>query len=68
MKPKHYAAFLVVLSSIFYFAMMTASQMEALKTSHARVLFLIPFVIALLAGVVALCFLFTQVFPKKVLT
>lgn len=66
MKPKHYIAFLAVLGSLFWFAMMTASQVKDLATPHARFLFVIPFIIVLFAGVVGLCFLFTEIkFPKN---
>lgn len=62
MKPKYYVAFLAVLGSLFWFAWMTASQVETLTTPHARFLFLMPFLIAISGGMFGLCFLFTEMF------
>jgi len=64
MKAKHYVAFLAVLGSIFWFSMMTVSQIETLTTPHARFLFLISFLIPLFAGIIGLCFLLIEI-PRK---
>jgi len=68
MKPKHFIAFLCILGSLCWFSVMTASQMETLTTPHARFIFLWSFMVAIGAGVVALCFLFiemAEVFKNK---
>jgi hypothetical protein len=66
MKPKHYLAFLATLGSLCYFAMISVSQLETLTTVKARLLFTVPFIIALFAGVAGLCFLFVKIkFPKN---
>jgi hypothetical protein len=65
MKPKHYIAFLAVLGSLCWFAVMVASQVETLITAQARFVFLFSFIVALLVGVIGLTFLFTQTFRKN---
>lgn len=65
MKPKHYIAFAAVVGSLMWFAMMTVSQVETLTTPHARFLFLGPFFIAIFAGMMGLCFLFTEAYRKE---
>ena len=60
MKPKHFLAFMCVLGSLCYFAMMSVANLETLSTQLARVLFCLPFLIALAVGVYGLCYLFTE--------
>ena len=62
---KNYIAFMAVLCSFLWLSIMTASQMETLTTPHARFIFLWSFIIAISAGVVGLCFLFTHVQQKS---
>jgi hypothetical protein len=63
-KIKHCVAYMAVLGSLCWFSMMVASQVETLTTPRARFLFLFSFLMATLAGVIGLCFLFAEAFQK----
>ena len=58
-------SFMGILTSLFWLSMMVASQTESLVTPHARFLFLIPFVTAILIGVIGLCVLFGEAVKKS---